>query len=114
MRNRFKAALAVAAVVVGIATGGGAQAEPLGAEHAALARFAGRWTVKQSYWTSPDKPPVVDQGDADLDMVLDGRQLRQELRIAGKDKPFEGLGYSATTRSPGRSSAPGWTSISPA
>lgn len=93
MRIGFKAGLAAAAVMVGIATGGGAHAAPLDAEHAALARFAGHWTVKQSYWTSPDKPPVVDQGEADLAMVLDGRHLRQDLRIAGKDKPFEGLGY---------------------
>jgi len=88
MRTGFKAALTLAAM---IATG--AYAAPLDAEHAALARLAGHWSVKQSYWTSPDKPPVLDQGEADLAMVLDGRHLRQTLRIAAKDKPFEGLGY---------------------
>lgn len=91
MRIGFRTAVIVAAAMLGAASG--ARAEPLGAEHAALARFAGHWTVRQSYWTSPDKPPVIDQGEADLAMVLDGRHLRQELRIAAKDKPFQGLGY---------------------
>lgn len=91
MRIGFRAALIVAATMLGAVSA--AEAEPLDAEHAALARLAGHWTVKQSYWTSPDKPPVVDPGEADLAMVLDGRHLRQELRIAGKDKPFQGLGY---------------------
>jgi hypothetical protein len=86
MRVWLKAAL----VAVGAAMiGAGAWAAPLDVEHAALARFAGHWSVKQSYWTSPDKPPVVDRGEADLA----GRHLRQDLRIDGKDKPFEGLGY---------------------
>ncbi|WP_163228744.1 DUF1579 family protein [Caulobacter rhizosphaerae] len=91
MRIGFRTALIVAAAMLGATSG--VRAETLDAEHAALARFAGHWTVKQSYWTSPDKPPVVDQGEADLAMVLDGRHLRQDLRIAGKDKPFHGLGY---------------------
>jgi len=84
------AALALAATI-GMVTG--ARAAPLDAEHAALARFAGHWSVKQSYWASPDKPPAVDRGEADFAMVLDGRHLRQELRIDAKDKPFQGLGY---------------------
>ncbi|SFJ16628.1 DUF1579 family protein [Caulobacter sp. UNC279MFTsu5.1] len=92
MRMGLKAALALAAMI-GTAIATGVHAAPPDAEHAALARFAGHWTVKQSYWISPDKPPVVDQGKADLTMVLDGRHLRQELRIAAKDKPFQGLGY---------------------
>ncbi|TCS11994.1 DUF1579 family protein [Caulobacter sp. BK020] len=91
MRIGFRTAVIVAAAMLGVASG--ARTEPLGAEHAALARFAGHWRVRQSYWTSPDKPPVVDQGEADLAMVLGGRHLRQELRIAAKDKPFQGLGY---------------------
>ena len=91
MRVLFKAA--VLAVMIAPMAVTAAQAAPLDAEHAALARFAGHWSVKQSYWTSPDKPPAVDRGEADLAMVLDGRHLRQDLRIDGKDKTFQGLGY---------------------
>lgn len=92
MRMGLKAALALAAMI-GTVIGTGAHAAPPDAEHAALAKLAGHWSVKQSYWTSPEKPPAVDQGEADLAMVLDGRHLRQTLHIAAKDKPFEGLGY---------------------
>ena len=92
MRTGVKVALAAIAMI-GAVIGTGAHAAPLDAEHAALAQLAGHWSVKQSYWTNPDKPPTVDAGEADLAMVLDGRHLRQTLHIAAKDKPFEGLGY---------------------
>ena len=62
------------------------------AQHAQLARLAGHWAVRQSMWTDPKAPPVVDHGTAAYAMVLGGRHLRQQLRIASS-KPFEGLGY---------------------
>lgn len=79
-------------MVVGM-IGSLANAAPLDAEHAALAKLAGRWSVKQTLWTPPGGAPAVDHGEAEFSMVLDGRHLRQDLRIAAKDKPFEGLGY---------------------
>lgn len=88
MRLGLKALL----IVVGMA-GSLVNAEPLGAEHAALAGLAGHWSVKQALWATPGGTPAIDYGDADFAMVLDGRHLRQNLRIAAKDKPFEGLGY---------------------
>jgi len=88
MRLGLKA-LSMAAAMIGSV----ASAAPLDAEHAALARLAGHWSVKQTLWATPGAPPVVDLGDADFAMVLDGRHLRQDLRIAAKDKPFDGLGY---------------------
>jgi hypothetical protein len=88
MRMGLKALLAAAAM-----TGSLANAAPLDAEHTALASLAGHWSVTQTLWTTPGGPPAVDHGDADFAMVLDGRHLRQDLRIAAKDKPFEGLGY---------------------
>ena len=90
MRVWLKAApvLMAAAMFATLAT-----AAPVDAEHATLARLAGHWSVKQTLWTAPGQPPAIDQGDADFTMVLDGRHLRQDLHIAAKDKPFEGLGY---------------------
>jgi hypothetical protein len=88
MHMGLKALLMVAAM-----TGSLANAAPLDAEHAALANLAGHWSVKQTLWATPGGPPAIDHGDADFSMVLDGRHLRQDLRIATKDKPFEGLGY---------------------
>lgn len=86
--------MALKALILGAAmTGSLANAAPLDAEHAALARLTGHWSVKQTLWTTPGAPPAIDQGDADFSMVLEGRHLRQNLRIAAKDKPFQGLGY---------------------
>jgi hypothetical protein len=88
MRVWLKAASVLAAMI-----GTMANAAPLDAEHAMLARLSGHWSVKQSLWATPGAPPAVDPGDADFSMVLDGSRLRQTLRIAAKDKPFEGFGY---------------------
>jgi hypothetical protein len=88
MRMGLKAMLIVAGMM-----GSLANAAPLDAEHEALANLAGHWSVKQTLWATPGGAPAIDHGDADFAMVLDGRHLRQALRIAAKDKPFEGLGY---------------------
>ena len=47
MRVLFKAAVLVAMIAPMAVTA--AQAAPVDAEHAALARFASHWSVKQSY-----------------------------------------------------------------
>ncbi|MFC5435277.1 DUF1579 family protein [Rhodanobacter umsongensis] len=57
-----------------------------------LASLSGHWTVRQSMWTDPAAPPVIDHGAATYAMVLGGHHLQQNLRIAS-DKPFEGLGF---------------------
>ncbi|HWT51581.1 MAG TPA: DUF1579 family protein [Caulobacter sp.] len=88
----YRGLKATAVLVMLVATG--ARAEPVNdVQHAALARLAGHWNVSQTYWTDPGAKPVVDPGEADFAMVLQGRHLRQTLRIASKEKPFEGLGY---------------------
>lgn len=62
------------------------------AQHRMLAGLSGTWTVKQSLWLDAAKPPKVDTGAADFAMVLNGRHLKQTLRIAD-GTGFEGLGY---------------------
>jgi len=70
-------------------------------EHAALARLAGEWSVRQSFWTTPGAPPKIDRGTASFALVL-GHHLRQTLRIPAADKPFEGLGYIGYDNATGR------------
>ncbi|MDO1527860.1 DUF1579 family protein [Fulvimonas sp. R45] len=64
--------------------------------HAAPAQrldwLAGRWNVRQSFWTDPARAPAVDTGTAVFTRVLEGRHLRQEVWIDSA-KPFHGLGY---------------------
>ena len=62
------------------------------AEHRMLAGLAGEWTVKQSFWTTPGKPPKIDTGHASLAMILNGRHLRQSVHIDDGSN-FEGLGH---------------------
>jgi hypothetical protein len=61
-------------------------------EHRLLASLAGKWDVRQSLWLVPGRPPKLDSGTAELTMVLNGRHLRQTLRIADGTN-FEGLSY---------------------
>jgi hypothetical protein len=79
-----------------LACGGGAAAAagvvPVATPQARLAALAGQWSVRQSLWLDPGSAPVVDHGTATWTMVLGGRHLRQNLRIASR-QPFEGLGY---------------------
>ncbi len=69
-----------------------AAAAPATTPRAQLAALAGQWSVQQSLWPDPALAPVVDHGTASWTMVLGGRHLRQDLRIASRP-PFEGLGY---------------------
>lgn len=54
--------------------------------------LAGRWSVRQSFWTDPAKAPAIDTGTAVFTSILEGRHLRQDLQIDSA-KPFHGLGY---------------------
>jgi hypothetical protein len=61
--------------------------------HERLARLAGLWNVRQSLWLETGKPAQIDVGTARFTMVLDGRQLQQDLRVASST-PFQGIGYT--------------------
>jgi hypothetical protein len=80
------------AVPVASAARPAAPAVSLDPQHRELARLAGAWTVRQSFWTTPGAAPKIDEGTADFAMVLNQRHLRQSLRIADGTN-FEGLGY---------------------
>ncbi len=47
----------------------------------------------QSYWTSPDKPPVVGQGEATWPWCWTAVTFGRTCASTRKDKPFQGLGY---------------------
>jgi hypothetical protein len=86
-------AIALVATLVAVTAPAAAQQrETPDAEHQLLASLAGKWTVTQSYWAVPGKPPKIDHGSAELAMILAGRHLRQTVRI-DDGTSFEGLGY---------------------
>jgi len=100
MKSMLATLLAALSLVAALASAQQPRATAPDAEHQLLHSVAGQWNVTQSLWLTPGKPPKVDQGKASLDMVLNGRHLRQNLQIAD-GTGFEGLGYfgyDSTTR----------------
>ena len=91
---------ALAVIMALLATPAAAQTTP-DAQHAMLAGLAGHWSVKQSLWLGDAKTPKIDTGTADFAMVLNGRHLRQDLRI-NDGTAFEGLGYIGYDSGDGR------------
>ena len=95
MNKRIVPWLKVALTII-LACGGGAAVAaavaPMATPQAQLAALAEQWSVRQSLWLDPGSAPVVDHGTATWTMVLGGRHLRQNLRIASR-QAFEGLGY---------------------
>jgi hypothetical protein len=85
-------AMSFAAGVAVAGAGTSAATPPIDSQYVQLATLSGHWAVRQSLWTDPKAPPVIDRGSAVYAMVLGGHHLRQDLRIASS-KPFEGLGY---------------------
>ena len=92
MRRPACLALAAAALLAAPLPAQEARAVAPDREHQLLASLAGKWEVKQSLWIAPGAAPKLDEGRADLAMVLNGRHLRQTLRIADGTN-FEGLSY---------------------
>lgn len=76
-------------------------AGPIGDPHRRLAELAGLWSVKQSLWLAAGQPPQVDSGTALFTVVLGGRHLQQDLRIASS-APFQGLGSTGYDNTTGR------------
>lgn len=61
-------------------------------QHRLLGSLSGGWTVRQSLWMEPGKPPKIDTGIAKFEMILNGRHLRQVLHI-DDGTHFEALGH---------------------
>lgn len=68
------------------------EAHNLGQRHAALVALSGTWAVTETLTLTPDAQPARSQGRATFEALLDGRQIRQTLRIVSAQKNFQGLG----------------------
>lgn len=65
-----------------------------GAPHADLAKMAGTWSAKVSYWPAPGAPPEISEGVSENKMILGGRYLEQRFNGSMMGAPFEGIGYT--------------------
>jgi hypothetical protein len=63
-----------------------------GPEHQALAKMAGKWSLKVTAWMAPGAPPQTSNGTAEFKTILGGRYLEQEAHGDMAGQPFEGHG----------------------
>ena len=62
-----------------------------GPEHARFKEAVGTWTTETRMWMGPGEPSV-STGTSEMQVVFDGRYLKERYRCMLEDKPFEGIG----------------------
>ena len=65
-----------------------------GAEHAQLAKMAGKWTAEVKSWMDESQPPMVMAGSSEMQPVMGGRYIMQSFHGEMMGQPFEGTGYT--------------------
>ncbi len=73
-----------------------------GEQHKLLARLAGDWDVKSSFWFQPGAEPTHATGESRNQMELGGRYLISRYTSEVMGQPFEGIGTSAYNRVAGK------------
>lgn len=71
------------------------QLNALGPEHARLRDVVGTWHAEARYWMGPGEPTVC-QGSSRMELILDGRYLKEDFHCATPKRPYAGmalLGY---------------------
>lgn len=63
-----------------------------GAQHAAIAKSVGDYTISVKSWPAPGAPPSTDAGTATRRMILGGRVLVEEVSSSMMGQPFTGQG----------------------
>lgn len=66
-----------------------------GTVHQMMAKSAGQWSGKVTYWTQPGVPPTTVVMDVKQEMILGGRYLRSINTGNMMGMPFEGIGVTA-------------------
>ena len=65
-----------------------------GPMHERLASLAGRYETTVKSWEMPGTEPVVTQGMAEVEMILDGRYLAEEYSGDMFGQQFRGIGFT--------------------
>lgn len=72
--------------------------QPPGAEHQALAKLAGSWTVAGSVFMVPGQPPVASTATATVTVLDGGRHTRMDYRGEMRGQPFVGMAIDGFDR----------------
>lgn len=71
-----------------------------GEAHAHLAEAAGRFSVATKFWMEPGMPPMEAPATSSIEMIMDGRYMRESFKMDFMGMPFEGqflLGFNNAT-----------------
>jgi len=66
-----------------------------GTIHQMMAKSAGTWAGKATFWMQPDAPPATADVEAKQEMILGGRYLKSVNTGNMMGMPFEGIGIIA-------------------
>ncbi|MDO9693304.1 MAG: DUF1579 domain-containing protein [Candidatus Latescibacteria bacterium] len=69
--------------------------------HAFLAEKTGSWDVTVTMWTQPGAEPGVSTVASKIEMVLDGRYMREDFSGEFFGMPFTGIGFTGYNNSTG-------------
>jgi hypothetical protein len=62
-----------------------------GKAHQVLAGMAGSWDMEVKAWMAPGAPPTVSPGQAENQMIMGGRFVRETVTSEMSGMPFEGM-----------------------
>jgi len=62
-----------------------------GPMHNLMAESVGEWKAKSTFWMTPDAEPLVMEGTATSEMIMDGRYLKTMHKGSMMGMPFEGI-----------------------
>ncbi|HEY5610903.1 MAG TPA: DUF1579 domain-containing protein [Thermoanaerobaculia bacterium] len=62
--------------------------------HKGLAKFAGEWETKATFWMKPGAEPMVSTGKSVNKLIFGGRFVEQRFSGDMMGQPFEGIGYT--------------------
>jgi len=69
-----------------------------GEQHAEMAKRAGAWKAELKFWQAPGAPAETMYGDANFEMIMEGRYMIQHFSGDFQGQPFEGAGLTGYDR----------------
>ncbi|MCE9581011.1 MAG: DUF1579 domain-containing protein [Planctomycetes bacterium] len=73
-----------------------------GAEHARLAKLAGKWDVSAKFWMGLPDDGKATQGSAEFKAILDGWYVQQEFTGTFMGAPYKGAGMLGYNQASGK------------
>jgi hypothetical protein len=63
-----------------------------GEHHEHMAKLAGNWTSKATFWMEPGAEPTISEGTLEVTPIMGGRWMKSNLASEFMGQPFSGMG----------------------